>query len=96
MLPAPRSPPCPESWLQGQPALLYLVPCTVGAVSLLAAYRAQFTALWHGTTLSRADGESSAHPDAARCCDYHDNTYHEYAYDANYPDGLVEEAHKQL
>ena len=36
------------SWFgdQGQPALLYLVPATLGSVSLLAAARGQFRLLW--------------------------------------------------
>ncbi len=32
---------------QGQPALLYLVPCTLGCISLLGWWRGQFWELWH-------------------------------------------------
>jgi signal peptide peptidase-like protein 2B len=37
------------SWFgdEGQPALLYLVPCTLGTVSALAAARGQLASLWH-------------------------------------------------
>lgn len=37
------------SWFgdEGQPALLYLVPGTLGTTSLLALARGQFSALWH-------------------------------------------------
>lgn len=33
---------------QGQPALMYLVPCTLGCTWLLAACRGDVLALWHG------------------------------------------------
>ena len=32
---------------QGQPALLYLVPCTLGCIALLGWWRGQFLELWH-------------------------------------------------
>lgn len=37
------------SWFgdEGQPALLYLVPCTLGTVALLGWQRGQLTDLWH-------------------------------------------------
>ena len=50
------------SWFgdEGQPALLYLVPGTLGTTSLLALARGQFSALWNndfevGHTLLRGD-----------------------------------------
>lgn len=36
---------------QGQPALLYLVPCTLGAISLAAWRRRQLGELWHCAVL---------------------------------------------
>jgi hypothetical protein len=33
---------------QGQPALMYLVPCTLGCTWLMAASRGDVLALWHG------------------------------------------------
>ena len=37
--------------VQGQPALLYLVPCTLGAVWWRGWRRGELRALWHGTVL---------------------------------------------
>ena len=41
--------------VQGQPALLYLVPCTLGAVALRALFRRELGALWHGTALRSSE-----------------------------------------
>ena len=38
--------------VQGQPALLYLVPCTVGAVAARGVLRKEFRQLWRGTLLT--------------------------------------------
>lgn len=67
---------------QGQPALLYLVPCTVGAVVALSLARSECNQVWHGTLLdlptpethpSRGGGEAQA----SCCCDEY------YEYDAH-------------
>jgi hypothetical protein len=34
--------------LQGQPALLYLIPCTLGTVMLLSWCRGDLPAMWRG------------------------------------------------
>ena len=53
------------SWFgdQGQPALLYLVPCTLGSTFLLAYSRGEVMELWKG--ISEADGEVDARPEDA-------------------------------
>ena len=47
---------------QGQPALLYLVPCTLGTLALVACWRGQFWELWGATLEGGAErsGGSSA------------------------------------
>ena len=35
--------------VQGQPALLYLIPCTLGTVMLLSWCRGDLPAMWQGT-----------------------------------------------
>ena len=47
--------------VQGQPALLYLVPATLGAVWWRAMRRTEVPALWHGSMLEPAS--SSDRPD---------------------------------
>lgn len=44
---------------QGQPALLYLVPCTLGVISLLAWWRGQFWELW-GCTIEEREERGAA------------------------------------
>jgi signal peptide peptidase-like protein 2B len=43
-----------NSWFgdQGQPALLYLVPCTLGTVLVLGSVRGELRMLWDGSTAS--------------------------------------------
>ncbi|KAL3137714.1 hypothetical protein ABBQ38_004981 [Trebouxia sp. C0009 RCD-2024] len=45
---------------QGQPALLYLIPCTLGVTLVLAASRRQFTMMCSDDTFATADTEGSA------------------------------------
>mgnify|MGYP001807157777 CR=1 FL=1 len=61
------------SWFgdQGQPALLYLVPCTLGTVLALAAARGQLGLLWRGAhgpggRLGAGDHDSDAGEEGAR------------------------------
>ena len=42
----------------GQPALLYLVPCTLGAVALVAAARGDLSKVWSYTDTTKALGEN--------------------------------------
>ena len=50
--------------MQGQPALLYLVPATLGAVWWRALRRNEVAALWHGGALEQppATEREHAHP----------------------------------
>merc|ERR1712176_121269 len=43
----------------GQPALPYLVPCTLGTTSVLALCRGEFWLLWNGLGCSEDSGRSS-------------------------------------
>jgi len=85
--------------VQGQPALLYLVPCTVGAVFAVSACRNEVHQVWHGTLLNLPDhpklgqaSEPEVQPCTSCCCDEY------YEYDANYVSqaSVAEDAHKQL
>ena len=86
--------------VQGQPALLYLVPCTVGAVSLVALCRGELSPVWHGALLlqpaesraasPRMAADAETQPFSPCCCDEY------YEYDANYDPPQEAEQHKQL
>ena len=45
---------------QGQPALLYLIPCTLGVTLVLAMSRRQFTLMCRDDTFASSDSGSSA------------------------------------
>ncbi|KAL1520333.1 hypothetical protein AB1Y20_021923 [Prymnesium parvum] len=78
---------------QGQPALLYLVPCTVGAVLTVALARNEAAQVWHGSLLDLPAHEAvagrttdtDAQPFTCCCNEY-------YEYDTH----TVEPEHKQL
>ena len=57
--------------VQGQPALLYLVPCVIGAFFLRAVPRHELAAVWHGTPLlGTAAGPGEEADGNGCCCDY--------------------------
>ena len=80
--------------VQGQPALLYLVPCTVGGVFLYSVCRNEMHQVWHGTPLLLMDvpkagtpSEAEAQPFTTCCCD--DNyDYDRYAPRTSTTDGV--------
>uniref|UniRef100_A0A803MY07 Uncharacterized protein n=1 Tax=Chenopodium quinoa TaxID=63459 RepID=A0A803MY07_CHEQI len=45
---------------QGQPALLYLVPCTLGPAVILGFFRGELKDLWNRESDSESDGQQSA------------------------------------
>jgi len=49
----------------GQPALLYLVPCTLGPTLVLACTRRELGALWQGTPCLSGDGAKAS---GSQCC----------------------------
>lgn len=73
---------------QGQPALMYLVPCTVGTVTVVSICRREFEQVWHGSMLLFADDSSTSHPSDADaqafscCC----NEYYDYDTHPNEPE----------
>ena len=50
--------------VQGQPALLYLVPCTLGTVVLLAWLRGDLPSMWQGNVTEAALSRVSSHKDS--------------------------------
>lgn len=53
--------------IQGQPALLYLIPCTLGLCMLLAWRRGEVRSMWHGlrSELKRTRFSGSTDPEEA-------------------------------
>ena len=84
--------------VQGQPALLYLVPCTVGSVLAVALARGDLPQVWHGTLLvapvseqlPRSSVEAETQPFSPCCCAEY------YEYDTKYDQHPNELENKQL
>mmetsp|Transcript_10880 Transcript_10880/g.27997 ORF Transcript_10880/g.27997 Transcript_10880/m.27997 type:complete len:382 (-) Transcript_10880:146-1291(-) len=57
---------CSEKYAMAQPALIYLLPMTLGPTVVLAISRGDLGDLWHGTTLRTTYGDDGLEPAEAR------------------------------
>ena len=62
-----------EYWRAGQPALLYLVPCTLGAIVAHAARRGELGAVWAGTPLADAGSAGFDGDDGSEGAEYEEH-----------------------
>ena len=59
--------------VEGQPALLYLVPCTLGAIVAHAARRGELGAVWAGTPLADAGSAGFDGDDGSEGAEYEEH-----------------------